>query len=81
MEPARFRIVRVRILPVKRQSSPRTLPAPVPSAPARAADLGCYVTDAPYIRIFPGPAISLIVPGFNLIVDGLRDALDPTFGR
>jgi peptide/nickel transport system permease protein len=45
------------------------------------SDAQRYVTDAPYIAIFPGLAISLTVLGFNLTGDGLRDALDPTFGR
>ncbi len=45
------------------------------------SDAQRYVTDAPYIGIFPGLAISLTVLGFNLTGDGLRDALDPTFGR
>ena len=39
------------------------------------------VTDAPYIGIFPGLAISLAMLGFNLSGDGLRDALDPECGR
>jgi peptide/nickel transport system permease protein len=33
--------------------------------------------DAPWLAIFPGLAISLIVLGFNLAGDGLRDAWDP----
>jgi len=32
---------------------------------------------APHIGIFPGLAIMLTVLGFNLLGDGLRDALDP----
>ncbi|MBX7236703.1 MAG: ABC transporter permease [Caldilineales bacterium] len=32
---------------------------------------------APYLIIFPGLAIALTVLGFNLLGDGLRDALDP----
>jgi len=32
---------------------------------------------APHIGIFPGVAILLTVLGFNLLGDGLRDALDP----
>jgi ABC-type dipeptide/oligopeptide/nickel transport system permease subunit len=32
---------------------------------------------APYLIIFPGLAIILTVLGFNLLGDGLRDALDP----
>jgi peptide/nickel transport system permease protein len=31
----------------------------------------------PYLVIFPGIAIVLAVLAFNLIGDGLRDALDP----
>jgi ABC-type dipeptide/oligopeptide/nickel transport system permease subunit len=31
----------------------------------------------PWLMIFPGLAISLAVLGFNLLGDGLRDALDP----
>jgi peptide/nickel transport system permease protein len=32
---------------------------------------------APWAAIFPGLAIALTVLGFNLLGDGLRDALDP----
>lgn len=32
---------------------------------------------APWVAIFPGLAIALAVLGFNLLGDGLRDALDP----
>jgi peptide/nickel transport system permease protein len=35
------------------------------------------VFTAPHIVIFPGIAIMLLVLGFNLLGDGLRDALDP----
>jgi ABC-type dipeptide/oligopeptide/nickel transport system permease subunit len=31
----------------------------------------------PWLSIFPGVAIRLTVPGFNLFGDGWRDALDP----
>ena len=33
--------------------------------------------NAPWAMIFPGIAIMLTVIGFNLMGDGLRDALDP----
>lgn len=33
--------------------------------------------EAPYMSIFPGMAIVLLVLGFNLLGDGLRDWLDP----
>lgn len=36
---------------------------------------------APFLVIFPGIAITLTVLGFNLLGDGLRDALDPRLNR
>ena len=36
-----------------------------------------YIFSAPYMATFPGIAIFLAVVGFNLMGDGLRDALDP----
>jgi ABC-type dipeptide/oligopeptide/nickel transport system permease subunit len=36
-----------------------------------------YIFRAPAITLFPGLAIFLAVLGFNLLGDGLRDALDP----
>jgi len=36
-----------------------------------------YMAQAPWMSIFPGGAIFLIVLAFNLLGDGLRDALDP----
>jgi len=36
-----------------------------------------YIRVAPHVAIFPGVAIALAVLGFNLLGDGLRDALDP----
>ena len=50
---------------------------PTPEWGRMLSDAQRYVTDAPYIGIFPGLAISLTVLGFNLTGDGLRDALDP----
>jgi peptide/nickel transport system permease protein len=40
-----------------------------------------YILSAPHIVIFPGLAIMLVVLGFNLVGDGLRDALDPRMER
>jgi peptide/nickel transport system permease protein len=37
-----------------------------------------YIDDATWMSIFPGLAIMLAVLAFNLVGDGLRDALDPT---
>jgi ABC-type dipeptide/oligopeptide/nickel transport system permease subunit len=39
------------------------------------------IFNAPYLIIFPGIALSLTVLGFNLLGDGLRDALDPRLNR
>jgi peptide/nickel transport system permease protein len=36
-----------------------------------------YIFSAPHIVVFPGLATMLVVLGFNLLGDGLRDALDP----
>lgn len=36
-----------------------------------------YLIRAPWISIFPGVAISIVVLGFNLLGDGIRDQLDP----
>lgn len=36
-----------------------------------------YMADAPWLSLAPGLAIMLTVLGFNLLGDGLRDALDP----
>ncbi len=36
-----------------------------------------FLTSAPWMAIWPGLAIFLVVLSFNLVGDGLRDALDP----
>jgi peptide/nickel transport system permease protein len=36
-----------------------------------------FLEQAPWLAIFPGLAIFLVVLSFNLVGDGLRDALDP----
>jgi ABC-type dipeptide/oligopeptide/nickel transport system permease subunit len=36
---------------------------------------------APHLIFFPGVAITLSVLAFNLIGDGMRDALDPRLNR
>ena len=36
-----------------------------------------YVDNAPWMAIWPGASIFLLVLSFNLLGDGLRDALDP----
>jgi len=39
------------------------------------------VFNAPHLVFFPGVAIMITVLAFNLVGDGLRDALDPRLGR
>jgi len=36
-----------------------------------------FLAQAPWMAVWPGVAICLVVLGFNLLGDGLRDALDP----
>jgi peptide/nickel transport system permease protein len=36
-----------------------------------------YLVTAPFLALFPGAAIVIVVLAFNLIGDGLREALDP----
>lgn len=45
------------------------------------SDAQRHILDAAYIGIFPGAGIALTVLGFNLVGDGLRDALDPSTRR
>lgn len=52
----------------------------LPPAPSWGSMLNTakdFVDQAPWMSIFPGIAIFLTVLGFNLLGDGLRDALDP----
>lgn len=51
--------------------------APTPEWGKMLADSKNYLQSAPWTMIFPGLAIMLTVLGFNLMGDGLRDALDP----
>ncbi|MDQ2680072.1 MAG: ABC transporter permease [Candidatus Eremiobacteraeota bacterium] len=51
---------------------------PAPEWGAMLNDARDYWLSAPWALIFPGIAITVMVLGFNLLGDGLRDALDPT---
>ncbi|SFG13950.1 ABC transporter permease [Sporolactobacillus nakayamae] len=51
--------------------------APLPEWGKMLSDSREYIQNAPWTVLFPGLAIVLVVVGFNLIGDGLRDALDP----
>jgi peptide/nickel transport system permease protein len=50
---------------------------PSPEWGKMLADSKQYLVQAPWTLFFPGIAIMLTVLGFNLMGDGLRDALDP----
>jgi peptide/nickel transport system permease protein len=56
-----------------------------PPTPSWGADLSGrarqYFKYAPWMAIFPGLALSLVVLGFNLLGDSLRDILDPRLRR
>lgn len=51
--------------------------APQPEWGKMLSDSREFIQNAPWTVIFPGLAIILVVVGFNLVGDGLRDALDP----
>lgn len=50
---------------------------PTPEWGAMLSRSRLYVVIAPHVVTFPGLAIMSVVLGFNLLGDGLRDALDP----
>lgn len=52
-------------------------PPPNPSWGSILSDGRAYMSIAPWITIFPGIGIMLVVLGLNQLGDGLRDALDP----
>lgn len=50
---------------------------PTPEWGAMLNDGRSFIAAAPQLMIYPGLAISIVVVGFNLLGDGLRDAFDP----
>jgi peptide/nickel transport system permease protein len=54
---------------------------PTPEWGAMLSEGRSYLRLAPWVTFFPGMAIFLIVVSFNLLGDGLRDALDPRLQR
>ena len=54
---------------------------PSPEWGIMVADGRSFLIDQWWISIFPGIAIALIVFGFNLLGDGIRDMLDPRLRR
>jgi peptide/nickel transport system permease protein len=57
------------------------VPPHVPSLGTILSGGRVYMSQAPWITIFPGLAIMLLVIGLNLFGDGLRDILDPRLVR
>lgn len=58
------------------------IPEPIPSWGKMIADVTTGPIEGWWVAVFPGLAIALTVVAFNLLADGLRDALDPrTAGR
>jgi ABC-type dipeptide/oligopeptide/nickel transport system permease subunit len=52
---------------------------PTPEWGSMLGSARSYLFNAPHVATFPGIAIFLAVLSFNLLGDGLRDALDPRF--
>ncbi len=50
---------------------------PIPEWGAMISDSIPFLRQSPHMVFFPGMAIMITVLGFNLLGDGLRDALDP----
>jgi peptide/nickel transport system permease protein len=57
------------------------VPQPQPSWGTMISDGQAYLTAAPLLVLAPGLAVVLAVLGFNLIAQGLQDALDPRHSR
>jgi peptide/nickel transport system permease protein len=50
---------------------------PTPELGLMLAEGNNYLTQAPWVEIFPGAAIAISVLAFNLIGDALRKSFDP----
>ena len=50
---------------------------PSPEWGAMLSNARAYMITAPHVAMMPGLAIAVVVLGFNLLGDGLRDSLDP----
>jgi peptide/nickel transport system permease protein len=51
--------------------------APTPSWGSMVMDGQRFLTTSPLLSLIPGVAIMLLVFGFNMVGDGIRDAIDP----
>ena len=54
---------------------------PTPSWGTMITEGQIYLTTRPWVCVYPGLALLLTVLAFNLLGDGLRDALDPKLKR
>jgi peptide/nickel transport system permease protein len=54
---------------------------PAPEWGNMLSEARSYITSAPHTLIFPGLAIMTVILAYNLMGDGLRDALDPKLKR
>ena len=54
---------------------------PIPEWGAMVSDGRQYVVSQWWVSTFPGLAILIVVVGFNIFGDGLRDVLDPRLRR
>ena len=57
------------------------IPPPIPEWGSLISAGREYVRTAPWLTLYPGLFIMITVLGFNLLGDGLRDALDPKLKR
>ena len=57
------------------------VPPPTPEWGTMLADARSYMALAPHLLTIPGLALMGVVFSFNLLGDGLRDALDPKLRR
>ncbi len=53
------------------------VPPPTPSWGGMVMDGQSYLLNNPLVSLAPGVAIMLLVFGFNMVGDGIRDAIDP----
>lgn len=57
------------------------VPAPTPEWGSMLSGGRNFIRNYPYLTMFPGIAIMLTVLAFNLLGDGVRDAIDPKLKR
>jgi peptide/nickel transport system permease protein len=53
------------------------IPPPTPSWGRMLSEARAFMLDRPTLALFPGLAITVVVFGFNMLGDALRDLLDP----